>query len=710
MPAPGRVKENRLTPGTEKAHISGGGGRPISPMVDRVMRRPIKEMALAISRVALISFFLLIVLSPPCGLASPRTSAQNKAKPVQEPLRNEVTVTLKLVQIFVLDAKGHPALDLEKSDFALRDNGQLRTITEFEKHFLRVPGVTLQTTALPPAQDLSSVMNRKFIFLVDYVANDLEGIMKSKNAALAFMETKLQPGDEVALFSFSTASGLTLHEYLTADHEKVRAAIKKMRDVPGIRPAEEDFSAFGHEPMGMELMIQDLFAPHGGHAGSGADPRVFFSQVEEWAKALGRIPGQKNVILFTRGFGTGVVVPSNPLFPFFQAMGRALASANAPVFSVNTTTGAGAKVAAGVFPEASLEYLSKLTGGKYVGDVDLYARNAEDIQSATANYYVLGYSIPASWDGRFHEIKVEVRRPGYRVFGQRGYTNPLPFNRLSPLEKHLHLLDLALAEKGYAEQHLAFPLVALPFSSGNGPNALLLAAIPVERLRQDVGDKTECISLILDQDKTIVNGRRFEFDWATVQGERACQYSAVSLPAGRYDCRVVIRNLDNGRGAVGACSVEIPAKATADLWLDPPLLVVDGGEIPYIDVSGGDKGVPGAPVSLFQVFPFPPKEFVPLVGDLELGTARIYAVLRSFEKGVEESELEIAAWLAPDGSAEKIPLTVEILSVAGSGEAAVRFIQLELPSLRSGRYELHITAEDATKKLAAEAKTELRIR
>jgi VWFA-related protein len=629
-----------------------------------------------------------------------------------------VTVTIKLVQIFVLDAKGHPALDLESSDFALRDNGQLRTITEFEKHFLHVPTATLEAAPLPPAQDRSSVMNRKFIFLVDYGGNDLEGIMKSKNAALEFMDSKLQPGDEVALFAFSTMSGLTLHEYLTADHEKVRAAIKKMRDVPGIRPAQDDITTssdstdpnFDHRPAGMELMNLEVFGRHGGPAGAGADPRVLFSQVEEWAKALGRIPGQKNVILFTRGFGTGIVVPSHPLFPFFQAMARALATANAPVFSVNTTTGMAGKIAAGVFPEASLEYLSNLTGGKYVGDVDFYARNAEDIQSATANYYVLGYSIPASWDGRFHEIKVEVRRPGYRVFGQSGYTNPLPFNKLSPLEKHLHLLDLALAEKGYTEQHLVFPLVALPFSGGNGPNALLLAAIPVERLRQDVGDKTEFISLVLDQDKTIVNGSRFEIDWATVRGERACQYSAVSLPVGRYDCRVVIRNLDNGRGAVGACSVEIPARATAGLWFDPPLLLVDGTEIPYINVSGRDKVVPGAAVSLFQVFPFPPKEFVPLVGDLKPGTASLYAVLRSSEKGVEDSDLGISAWLVPDGSAEKIPLAVEILSLAAKEDGAVRFLQFELPSLRSGRYELYITAEDPALKVPAETKTELRIR
>jgi VWFA-related protein len=621
-----------------------------------------------------------------------------------------VTVTLKLVQVYVADAKGNPALDLERSDFVLYDNGKLQTITDFEKHFLRAPEAKLGEAVLPPGRDLQSVMDRKFVFFIDYGKNDLPGIMKSKNAALEFLDTKIQPGDEVALFSFSTISGLTLHEYFTSDHGKVRAAIKKIRETPGILPGLEVSSVPGHEPTGMELMNLQIMGPHGGHAGAAADPRVFFSSVKEWAKALGHIPGQKNIVFFSQGFGEDAVKPNSHSFLLFQAMARELATANAPVFSVNTTTGVEAKIAAGVLPEGSLKYLSNLTGGQYFADVTSYSRIAEGIQKVTSNYYVLGYPIAASWDGRFHEIKVEVHRPRYKVSGQRGYANPLPFNKLSAIEKHLQLLDLALGEKAYAGQHLAFPLIALPFSGRQAANTILLAGIPVERVRQDIGDNTEFISLILDQDKTIVDGRRFEINWRTISGREACQYSAVSLRPGRYDCRVVIRNLDNGKGAVGACSVDIPEKTDAYPKLDPPLLLAAGGEIPYLNVSGQGKEPSGAAVSLFQVFPFPAKEFVPLTGEVKEGTSSIYGVLRSAWGEPREPEIEISAWLVQEGKGEKIPLAVDILSVTRQEDTEIRFLELGLPELRPGQYFLHILAEDPGSKSSAETTADLQIR
>ncbi|HCS47190.1 MAG TPA: hypothetical protein DIW61_02610, partial [Candidatus Aminicenantes bacterium] len=71
----------------------------------------------------------------------PAPSAQAKRNPPQDILQHEVTVTVKLVQIYVTDPEGNPARDLEISDFILYDNQKLQKITEFEKHFLPVPEV-----------------------------------------------------------------------------------------------------------------------------------------------------------------------------------------------------------------------------------------------------------------------------------------------------------------------------------------------------------------------------------------------------------------------------------------------------------------------------------------------------------------------------------------------------------------------------------------
>ncbi|MDP2913912.1 MAG: VWA domain-containing protein [Candidatus Aminicenantes bacterium] len=632
--------------------------------------------------------------------------AQQQVPPPQKPLQHEIAVTLKLIQVYVTDKKGKPARDLEKSDFIIYDNDKPRIITEFEKHFLFLPEAKLAETKPSAARDTSSLMNRKFIFVIDFNSNELEGIAKSRNAALHFLDTRVLPGDEIALFSNSFPKGLTLHEYLTTDHQKIRTALDKVLGIPGVHSGWDSFVALGHSVMGMEALAPEV------NVGASLQTRSSNSQLSSGLKNLGmalrHIPGQKNIILFSRGFGgMSVLKPGTREREEFVSMGRELASANSPVFSVDTTTGVSAKVAAGVFPKPELEYLSQLTGGKYYKDVDYYSQIAEDIQNSTSNYYVLGYSIESSWDGKFHDIKVEVKREGYKVNTQRGYFNPLPFSKLSPAEKHLHLLDLALGEKSYFEQQLHFPMISLPFSDDKDPNTILLSEIPVRRIRDEIGTKTEFISLIFDQNKSIVDSKRAELDWAAQRGDTICQYSAVTLNPGRYDGRIVIRNLETGKAAVGACSVEIAEKAASGLKLYPPLLLADGQEIQYLNIAGQRKNRTGMDVSLNRIYPFPAKGFVPLAGELKQGTSSFYALLRSAKSPTAASDLQISAWLAAEDLDEKIPMEFRLLSAQKQEEIEILFLEFKVPELRPGRYSLHLLAEDPAAKSSSETKSEL---
>jgi len=620
--------------------------------------------------------------------------AQVKTKAAEASLQHQVTVTLKLIQVFVTNDKVKPALDLERSDFVLYDNGAPQTITDFEKHVLPAPEAepAQAAPAPPPARETAPLLKRKFIFFIDYGRNDLEGLGKARKAAVEFLDTKVQQDDEVALFSFSTASGLTLHEYFTSDHGKVRAAIMKMRDAPGISESGMSDVSFDHESMGMDILDRQVFSRHGGHAGGVG--RNLFAEVGEWAKALRTIPGQKNIIFFSRGFGGGVVRPGAPDNSFFQMMARELASANAPVFTVNTTTGVLGKLAAGVFPEASLEYLSKTTGGKYLGEVDYSRRIAAEIQDATSNYYVLGFTIAAAWDGKFHDIKVEVRKPGHKVYVQRGYFNPLPFNKLSPVEKHLHLLDLALAEKASSKRSLDIPLTAVAFSDEKAANTLLLSEVSVLSIREAVGDPTEFISLILDRNKSLVDGKRFEIDWKSMRGEKVFQYATVALAPGQYDCRVIIRNLEDGRAAVGSCSVEVGGPRAEGPTLFPPLFLVRGPEAQYLNATTPAKGDPAAGVSISAIFPFPPKEYVPLVGSLERGQDLLGAAVRCVWKGNRSGEMELSAWLSPEGSDERTQVEMTIVNSASRDETDFYLMEFEILGLLPGRYRLEIIAED----------------
>ncbi len=571
-------------------------------------------------------------------------------------------------------------------------------ITDFESHILVSSAVGRPAPAAalaPPPKAEAPLLSRKFIFLIDYVRNGLEGVGKAKAAALEFLDSKVGPDDEVALFTLTPTGGLKQHEYLTKDHDKIRAAFKKLRHLPvgggGDLPSRD--------LTGMELLNAQVFAAHGGHA--GPTQRNLFEDIAAWAKALRAIPGQKNIILFTMGFGNGAVRPGSLNNVLFEAMARALASANAPVFTVDTTPQSlpgrdvEDKLPSGTLAERSLAYLSQTTGGKYLGGVNFSARIATDVQDATANYYVLGYSVPAAWDGKYHEVKVEVRRPRYVVHAQRGYFNPVPFEKLSPIEKHLHLLQLALGESPSAKQAPRFPLTAVPFPEGGGTKILLLSEIPAT-LRESIGDRSELVSLILNEGNAIVDGKRAEIAGKDLGAGTVYQYGIAALDPGRYECRAVLRNLDDGRAAVGSCVVEVAAPLAEGPTMFPPLLLVQGSGAKYLNFASPEQGSELQDLSISTIFPFPAKEYVPLVGELEQGATSLWAELVCLWRADRGREKDLSASLKLEGSEEEIPIATELLAASSRDDKDFYLLSLELPALAPGRYRLEIRATDTT--------------
>ena len=76
----------------------------------------------------------LILLSGPAPYAFP-ASAQEAAKEPRA-LQYEVAVTLKLIQAYVTDKKGHPVRDLTVGDFAVTADGRPATLAEVVRHAL----------------------------------------------------------------------------------------------------------------------------------------------------------------------------------------------------------------------------------------------------------------------------------------------------------------------------------------------------------------------------------------------------------------------------------------------------------------------------------------------------------------------------------------------------------------------------------------------
>jgi len=636
-----------------------------------------------------------------------------QAKKDQKALQHEVTVTLKLVQVYVTDKKGNPITDLTKADFILYDNVKLQTITDFEKYFIDRPEKKveekLEKTELTPSQKIPSRMNRKFILLLDIDSNDLLGVAESKKAALHFIDTQLQPSDEIGIFSYSSLKGLIVHGYLTSDYKKVREAIKRIKDVPGV--VDEEGSVM---TLMMERMRADAEAGLGLESSTTTlamtgyvEPEIeflkykahnFIDVVKELAKSLRYIPGYKNIILFSAGIKKELFYERDDpsIRNKFEDMSKELASSSSPVYAVYTEGSRRLLKKNPVVGMDSLKMLSKISGGKYFNDVVHHEAISKEIQKRTSNYYVLGYYIDDKWDGNYHKVKVKVKRKGCQVHAQAGYFNSKPFSEFSEFEKRLHLIDLAMSDTPYFQELTRFSLISLPFSHKNESNFVLISEISLDKINEITGGKTELVTLIFDSENKIADSCQGEVNFSSIPKKKVYYYTISSLQPGQYECRVVLRNLETGKGAVASSSIEIPEELDSGIRLYPPLLLIPERKAFYLKTSKAKKKGTGSELlSLIDIYPFLSNKYSPVVEELDRRTSKLLAVMRCSVVDIQEPDVELTAHLIQHAEREKIPLSFSILTSKTEGENTdILLIEFELPEMEPGRYSLEIVAQE----------------
>ncbi len=657
-----------------------------------------------------------------------------------------VIVVLKLVQVFVTDNKGNPITDLTKDDFILYDNGKLQPITDFETHMIQRPVRPEETekkveeeiakTALPPSQDTASRMNRKFFFIF---ASSKLGLLQSKKAAHHFIDTQIQPTDEVGVMSYNIVSGFTIHEYLTSDMEKVRKAIDGVEETgEGIRDsgaqtlegertrAEREVRSARGE--GEEAQNQHGLAgpPRGGinlssYFVTTVDPEtqsqiskshIWVNSFTDLARALRYIPGYKNIVLFSGGIPRAFVLGAHQtLREKYEDMGKEFAASNSPVHTVST-----------VWPQRvqTLEMLSELSGGEYLHNVNYYDKIANQIQDVTSNYYVLGYYIDEKWDGEYHSIEVKVKRKGCQVHAQGGYFNPKPFVELDDFDKQLRLVDLALSENPIFQEPLPLSTIALPCSKTKEANLVLLSEISQEEMEEVLGKKTELTTFIINPENNVLSSIKADLDFSSLRQKRIYPYISVFLDPGSYECRVIIRNMETGRAAKASTSVDIPEPVESGITLHPPLLIIPEKKSYYLNLTRVEEEkkeekkkkekVKEESLSLADIYPFLSNEHSPLVGNLEQGTPKLLAVVLSAVKDIPNPDIELTAFLFDYEMTEKTPLPFSILASERQNGTDVLLCELQLPEIKPGEYFIKITAEEMKTGTKAETSQSFRVK
>ncbi|MGZ4886122.1 MAG: hypothetical protein ACXVJK_00285, partial [Candidatus Aminicenantales bacterium] len=248
------------------------------------------------------------------GLLAQSTSGQEKS------LQYTVNVSFKLVQVYVTGKGGQPVSDLTPGEFEVIDNGRIVAVTHFEKHFLG----TLEEAAVQPSTGPG--MSRKFFLLFDFGFIDPRGVLKAKEAGLHFIDAELRPTDEVGLLTYTAFRGLILHEYLTADHLRIRRIVDGfgLRDYTGRAENLSDsvYTADLDErtpATGSQLTpVEDFFrrqarlqtgqrVDEGARQGYVERAKYLVESLDNFARVLRYIPGYKNIILFSGGLARQIL-------------------------------------------------------------------------------------------------------------------------------------------------------------------------------------------------------------------------------------------------------------------------------------------------------------------------------------------------------------------------------------------------------------------
>lgn len=334
------------------------------------------------------------------------------------------------------------------------------------------------------------------------------------------------------------------------------------------------------------------------------------------------------------------------------------------------------------------------TGGQYWLNMYNYEPFVEKVSTSTGSYYVLGYPVSETWDGKYHRIRVTVKRPGCDVRAQFGYFNPKPFSDYTDLEKTIQLVDLALADKPLSQTPDRFEMAALPFSPDPAGNLVFACWVPREKLKKIEGKKVEVVNLVFNPADEIVELRRSEEDLTKVGAFGAYLLSVLAVPPGAYKCRIVMRNLETGAAAVAGISTSVPEAKASGIALLPPILWKPERSAFYLK-GFTPKASGKAPTRSFsEILGFDTRQYVPYTEKTLSSPSEIWASFRCAVAKIAVPKIKISAFLEnlELGGVVTVPLTLLSEKVEPSGR--LYLARLDIPEVESGPYRLYLKAEE----------------
>jgi VWFA-related protein len=429
------------------------------------------------------------------ALAGPAAgSAQTQDAAADRTFGESVEVRVVNVDVIVADRDGRPVYGLDRGDFRIYEDGRPQEIS----NFYRVEGARVRTDAKGDWETIApdSSFRRRILLLIDNNFVETPDRDRSVDALESYLDQKFDGSYDWGVIA--VGDEVRVLEPFTADKLRVREALDRIKAMPTFGDRYRIDRNFLNDPVRIRRAQRAEASRQGDAASNedpnenylkalrfeskvniastlSAFQRTSTAMIQAF-RAYSNLPGNKVLVWITGGVpmlpeyvfqGETTAAPGAPSSQDTELRGyqdelRKLVDvvtweANAAQFKVYPVKATGLhpempqidpayRSSGATFSEAAYTSAVEVddsdsaqlsvalgTGGLYLTS----NRTLEDYERAdqdSAAYYSLGYRPQRSEDGKLHDIRVEVTKPGLVARARKGYVD---FDRDVRLERTL---------------------------------------------------------------------------------------------------------------------------------------------------------------------------------------------------------------------------------------------------------------------------------
>jgi Ca-activated chloride channel family protein len=325
----------------------------------------------------------------------------------QEGFRFKSGVELINVTATVTDRSGRFAAGLRQEDFVVYDDDKPVEITHFSAERTPVSlGIVLDTSGSMAGEKIES----------------------ARSAIFNFLQALPDPLDEFFMYRFSADADL-VHDW-TDNRDAISHSLGRVRPAGGTAMYDAVAEAVPMAQGGQNRKKAVVIISDGNDTNSRIDVRdvqQLVRETEVLVYAIG-IDGMAETTIFSRPTPPVARPPAPIPFPIPGGRGGRGVPFPLPTPSPRGGTGGGGGISRGgaIDDRVNVVALREITDDS--GGRTEIVRDPRDLHPATAGIadelsqqYYIGYPSPGHRDGRWHNIRVEVRDRSLRVRARRGY-------------------------------------------------------------------------------------------------------------------------------------------------------------------------------------------------------------------------------------------------------------------------------------------------